>query len=157
MSLFTASELAEDRTEFLTLCSDTVRITRAARTTDPGYTPPVFNEDTGQYDEPARVTVYEGPGRLQVKVDINSNVVESTGGERDGIYLTEQLQLPTSAPTHHARYVTGDPAEVDVNNICVLLASPHQPGLVGVTVNVAGPFRKSQATYLRFRVKDPVA
>lgn len=158
MSLFTAEELAEDRAEFLTLCSDTLRITRAAKPGDTEYVDTSdIDEDTLQYPEQGRVVIYEGPGRLQVKVDINSNVVEVGSVDREAIYLTAQLQLPVEPPTAHPLYVEGDPAEVDVNQVCEVLAAPHQPSLVGVTVGVAGPYHKSQATYLRFRVKEPVA
>lgn len=156
--LFTAAELAEDRAEFLPLCSDTVRITRTAVPGDVEYVDTSsLNEGTGQYPAQGRVDIYEGPGRLQVKVDINSNVVESTAGEREWTYLTSQLQLPVNAPTGHARYVSGDPSDVDVDNTCVVLSAPHQASLVGITVGIAGPYHKSQATYLRFRVKEPVA
>ena len=94
MSLFTAEELAEDRAEFLTLCSDTLRITRAAKPGDTEYVDTSdIDEDTLQYPEQGRVVIYEGPGRLQVKVDINSNVVEVYIG-----YLRRKLQAHWPAP-----------------------------------------------------------
>lgn len=157
MSLFTEAELAEDRADFLTLCSDTVQITRTAVVGDAEYVDDTeIDEDTLQYPDQGRVVIYQGPGRLQVKVDINSNVVVSVDSVRKQIYVTEQLQLPVEAPTSDTRYVEGDPAAVDVDHVCEVLDAPHQPGLVGVTVGIAGPYHKSQATYLRFRVKEPV-
>lgn len=137
---FTATELAEDRRDFAELLTDRCRITSDASTA------PVFDEDTGQYAYGDRVLVYEGPCRVQVKVDINSNVVETTAGEREFTYLTSQLQLPVEG--------TGD---VDVDQVCEVLAAPYDPSLVGVLLNISGPYRKSISTYRRFRVREVVA
>ena len=151
--LFTAAELAEDQAEFDTLCTDTCRITRLALPSDPGYVAPVLDEDTGQYPEPARVTTYEGPCRFQVKADINSNVVETTAGEREWTYLTSQLQLPVHTPATGA---TGSVNAVDVDHQCEVLESPLSPSNVGIKLNIQGPFHKSQPVYLRFRVREVV-
>lgn len=133
--------------------TDTCRITR------PGAGGKgAFNEATGRYESrPARVVVYEGPCRLQVKADINSNVVETTAGDREWTYLTDQLQLPAEVPTYDDRYVSGSPFDVDVDHVCEMLTAPFAEAMVGSQLNIAGPYNKSQAVYLRFRVREAVA
>jgi hypothetical protein len=150
-----APVLDEGRREFRGMCTDVLRITRNG-----AGGRGAFNETTGQYDAaPARVVVYEGPGRVQVKADINSNVVETTAGDREFTYLTDQLQLPAEFPPYTDWYdgtVVGSPFEVDVDNVVEILAAPYAPSMVGSKLNVAGPYNKSQAVYLRFRVREPV-
>ena len=68
------STVLEGRAEMESLMLDRVRITKV----DPDAAAPVLDEDTGQYPDVARVTVYEGKCRVQVKADINSNVVGSS-------------------------------------------------------------------------------
>lgn len=145
--LFTPAELAEDRALADTLMTDTCEITK------PGTGPRVFNETTGQYTDPARVPVYNGPCRIQVKADINSNVVETTAGEREWTYLTAQLQLPVHTPAD----ATGSVDDVDVDHVCEMLTAPYSPSLVGALFNIQGTYHKSQAVYLRFRVREVVA
>jgi hypothetical protein len=141
------SVLAAGQRAFAQLCTDTCRITK------PGTGKGPMNETTGRYDPPARVTVYEGPCRLQVKADINSNVVETTAGEREWTYLTAQLQLPVHTPDG----ATGSVNDVDVDYVCEVLAAPHSPTLVGVLLNIQGTYHKSQAVYSRYRVREVVA
>jgi hypothetical protein len=106
-----------------------------------------------QYPAQGRVTLYEGVCRVQVKVDINSNVVETTAGDREWTYLVAQLQLPVETPTG----ATGDVADVDVDHICTVLTSPSDPTLVGVVYNIQGIYHKSHAVYRRFRVREVIA
>ena len=147
MSLFTADELDEFRTDADDLFTDTCEISK------PGVGKGPFNNSTGQYDTPARVVVYAGPCRIQVKADINSNVVETTAGEREWTYLTAQLQLPVGTPED----ATGDVNDVDVDHIAEITAAPYSQSLVGSLFNVQGTYHKSQAVYLRFRVRELVA
>lgn len=142
------SVLEDGRRAFAELCTDTCRITRDGD----GPRGPL-NEATGQYAPPPRVIVYEGPARLQVKADINSNVVEATAGEHEWTYLTAQLQLPTETPVG----AVGSVHDVGANHLCEMLAAPHSPSLVGRRLTIQGPYHKSQAVYLRFRVKEPAA
>lgn len=151
-----SSLLSRGRNAWLATATDVCRITRTAVDGDDEFVAQVINDTTLQYPAQGRVTVYEGPCRMQVKVDINSNVVETTAGDKEWTYLVSQLQLPVLTPTGHAAYVAGDPADVDVDNVCELLTSPEAPALVGAKFNISGPFHKSQAVYLRFRVKEPV-
>lgn len=127
---------------------DTCKITK------PGTGGRVFDEATGEYADPARVTVYEGPCRMQVKADINSNVVETTAGEHEWTYLTSSLQLPVG---DDPRIVTGSSADVAVDHIAEWLTCPDDPNMEGRLFNITGPFHKSQAVYRRFRVREVVA
>lgn len=158
------SVLSRGQAAWLAIATDVCRITRPARPSEPGYqihaldgSDPQPDEETLQYPEQGRVTVYEGPCRMQVKADINSNVVETTAGEREWTYLTSQLQLPVLVPEGNALYVEGDPADVDVDNICEMLSSPYDPAMPGTIFNVQGPYHKSQAVYRRFRVREVAA
>lgn len=160
-----ALELAEGQADWLAeVASDVCRVTRAAIAGDDEFvaaardgTSPTIDEATGQYPAQGTVIVYEGPCRMQVKADINSNVVETTAGEREWTYLTSQLQVPVLAPTGHALYVTGDPAAIDVDNVCKVLSAPYDPAMVDAEFNITGPFHKSQAVYRRFRVREVAA
>lgn len=122
------------------LMTDVCRITRT------GDGAPVFDEDTGQYVAPADVLVYEGPCRLQVKADINSNVIETTAGEREWTYLTAQLQVPVEGTE-----------TVRVDNVAEIVECAFDQALVGRRMNVQGIYHKSQAGYRRLRVREVVA
>lgn len=126
--------------------------TDTGRITKPGTGARVRNETTGQYTDPPRVVVYEGPCRIQVKADINSNVVEATAGEHEWTYLTGQLQLPIVTPAG----AIGSVDAVDVDHILKMLAAPHSPTLVDAEFNIQGTYHKSQAVYGRYRVKEVV-
>ncbi len=144
-----ASTLAEGRAEMDGMFTDTVEIT-APGPSGRG----VFNEETGAYDlADDRVLIYRGRGRLQVKADINSNVVETTAGDREWTYLTAQLQLP--AETHPDDLGSVD--DVDVDHVCDWLTSEFSPALVGTRFNIQGPYHKTHAVYLRFRLRELVA
>lgn len=153
--MVTATEIAGALTRgqqaWRALAQDVLLITAPAKVGAKG----TFNEATGQYDSKApRRVVYHGPGRMQVKVDVNSNVIETTAGEREWTYLTSQLQLPAYAiDDHDGAYVEGSPFDVDVDHVCEVLASV-QPALVGHVFNVTGPFVKTHAVYLRMRVRE---
>jgi hypothetical protein len=142
-----SSVLAAGQSAFESLLTDTCKITA------PGTGARTFNETTGQYTDPARVTVYEGPCRIQVKADINSNVVETTAGEREWTYLTAQLQLPVNTPAG----ATGDVTAIKVDHVAEILTAPYSAAMVGRVFNIQGPYHKSHAVYLRFRVKEIVA
>lgn len=139
--------LRDGQAAFARLLTDTCRITK------PGVGKGPMNETTGKYDAPARIPVYEGPCRIQVKADINSNVVETTAGDREWTYLTAQLQLPVQTPAG----ATGSVDDVDVDYVCEILTSRHSPTLVGSLFNIQGTYHKSQAVYGRYRVREVVA
>ncbi len=147
------STLAAGQAAWLDIATDTCRITRAAVSGDPGFVAQVMNPVTLQYPAQAPITVYQGPCRVQVKVDINSNVVETTAGDREWTYLVAQLQLPVSTPPG----ATGNVAAVDVDHVCEMLTSPSDTTLVGVQYNIQGIYHKSHAVYRRFRVREVIA
>lgn len=144
--IITAADIELFRAEAEAMMTDTCRIIAP----NPSATPAVFNETTGQYDDTdndgAPVVLYQGKCRLQVKSDINSNLVETTAGEREWTYLTAQLQIPI-----------GGTGNIPVDSIAEMLAAPYDPALVGRRFNIQGPYRKSQATMRRLRVREVVA
>lgn len=142
--------LTEGQAAWLAIATDWCRITKPG----PGGKG-TFNQATGKYDTPARVTVYEGPCRIQVKADINSNVVETTAGEREWTYLTAQLQVPVITPVRDD--VIGSVNDIDVDQVCEIVTAPHSPTLVGTLHNLQGTYHKSQAVYSRYRLREVVA
>lgn len=138
--------------------TDRARISRLAVKGEAGYVAPVLDRATGKYPPQGRVTVYQGPCRMQVKADINSNVVQTTAGEHEFTYLTDQLQLPVTRAEALAidPDVIGDPGDVETDNVVDYLSAPYDESLVGRQLQIAGPYRKSHAVYRRFRVKEPV-
>lgn len=119
---------------------DTCRITMPGVGTGP------FNETTGQYDDPPRITVYEGPCRIQVRSDINANAVEAVIGEHEFTYRTATLQLPIEGT-----------ADVRPDSIAVLLSCPLDPALEGAEFNVQAETKgKTHATHRRYRIREVV-
>src|SRR5690348_12136834 len=147
------SILARGRRRTEDLMTDTCRITRPATEDDAEWVAQVIDEDTGQYPEQGRVTVYEGICRIQVKSDINSNVVETTAGEREWTYLTSTLQIPVETPAS----ATGEVADVRPDNIAEVLTAEFDATLVGRLFNVQGIYHKSQATYRRWRIREVIS
>lgn len=118
---------------------DTCRITK------PGEGKGPFNEATGQYDPPARITVYEGKCRIQVRSDINSNAVEAVVGEHEWTYRTGTLQLPITAETGAIR----------PDFICEYLTCPLDPSMVGRLFNMQAETKgKTHATHRRYRIRE---
>lgn len=148
MTLSTILERGRRRTTDVTL-TDTVIVTRP----DPDAAAPTFDEATMQYSAVATITVYRGPANFQVKVDINSNLVEAVAGEHQASYSTYQLQTPTEAPDG----ALGSPGDIAVDDTAECLASAHSPAMVGRRMNIHGPFHKSHATSLRFPLREVVA
>jgi len=136
----------EGRAEMESLMLDRCRITKP----DPDAPAPVLDESTGQYPPVPRIVVYEGKCRIQVKADINSNVVETTAGEREWTYLTMTLQLPVEPGPGDI----GSSSNVRPDNIAEMLSCPTDASLEGRLMNVQGLYHKSQATHRRFRVKE---
>lgn len=154
--LLTASEIAEDRAIVEAQMVDVCAISK------PGEGEPEFNNDTGQYDAPARVIVY-GPGavdadgnpstdpavtsgkcRIQVRSDINSNAVEAVVAEHEWTYRTATLQLPIEGT-----------AQVPKDAVAVMISCPYDADLVGRVLNVQAETKgKSQATHRRYRIRE---
>lgn len=140
------STLEAGREAWFDLAADTCRITKAGAGKGP------FNETTGQYEPPPRVTVYEGICRLQVKADINSNIVETTAGDRESTYLTATLELPVETPED----ALGSVGAIRPDNVCEFLTAQDDPTLVGRQFNMQGIYHKSQAVYRRYRVREVI-
>jgi hypothetical protein len=105
-----------------------------------------FNETTLQYDTPAAdVVVYEGPCRWQIKVDVNTNLVEPQELEREWAYQTSTLQLP----------VAGSEA-VRSNDVATCVYARFDDALVGRVFNVQSVQRKSMAVTRKFRVREVI-
>lgn len=116
------------------------------RITGPGAGDPVFNETTGQYDMPARVVLYEGKCRIQVRSDINSNAVEAVIGEHEFTYRTATLQLPVDG--------TGG---VRPDSVATLVTCPLDPALEGAEFNIQAETKgKTHATHRRYRIREVV-
>lgn len=154
--IITAADVAEFQAQAEAEMQDTCRITI------PGEGPRVLDEETGQYVDPARIIIY-GPGavdpttgdplpeqsgkcRLQVKADINSNVVETTAGEREWTYLTAQLQVPVAGTGH-----------IPIDAVAEMLTAAFDDSLPGRKFNIQGTYHKSKPVIRRFRVREAVA
>lgn len=145
MNLLSAAEIAEDRLTAEANMPDWCRITR------PGDGEPVRDEETGQITRPDRVVVYEGRCRFQVKADINSNVVETTAGDREWTYFTSTLQVPIARVDLTG---SGDPGAVRPDDVATAVTVPGDPSMDGREFNIQGMVFKSQATHRRLRIRE---
>lgn len=119
--------------------TDACTITRAGVGKGP------WNESTGQYDAPARTTIYTGKCRVQIKAIIASSS-ESDVGERASIAQEFELQLPVSG--------TG---AVSIHDVAEVTVAAHDDSLVGRKFTVTARDEKSQATARRLRVIEGTA
>lgn len=104
-----------------------------------------FNESTGQYDPPARVTVYSGKCRFQTSNLLPSNT-SADAGERQGTIQSTFVQLPHSEPTA---------ADVAAGQTVEVVTCAANPALVGRKPTIVGkePLR-SQTTVHRFILNE---
>jgi hypothetical protein len=154
--ILTVADVEDQRRDLAEpMCTDTCTITIE----DPDA-PPRTSADldpvTLQYPERPRITLY-GPGaedpdyedgrcRFQIKADINSNIIETTAGEREATYNTAQLQIPVSA-----LYIPPDA-------IVTCLTAEHNPALPGREFNIHGEIApKSIPVIRRFRLREVTA
>lgn len=131
-----AAVLADGRTAAEALMVDTCRITRPGEGNGP------FNQDTGQYDKPPPVTVYEGKCRVQVPSDI-ANATQVAAGEAEWTVQAAVIQLP----------VAGSEA-VRVHQTVELLDVVYDLALEGRKYDVTALHHKTHATSRRLRVKE---
>lgn len=113
------------------------------RITEDGAGDPVFNDTTGQYDEPDRVTVYEGKCRIQVRGDRASH--EAEAGDREVVTQEPELQLPVAGTEG-----------VAVNHQVEILTNPRDESLVDRVFTVTSRHEKTHATARRLRVTEAV-
>jgi hypothetical protein len=123
------------------LMLETCTITREDPDAEPGEMDPV----TGVYPEPARITVYAGKCRMQIK-SVVASAKNSDGGERNAIVQQSELQLPIAGTDG-----------VAVNDVAELLTSVNDPALVGRVFTVTALHQKSQATARRLPVVEVTA
>ena len=114
--------------------TDTCTITRAGVGKGP------WNDATGQYDTPARVTIYTGKCRVQIKSVVASSSRQDAG-ERAGIAQELELQLP----------VVGTEG-VAIHDVATVTGASLDASLVGRMFTVTARHEKSQATARRLRV-----
>lgn len=128
-----ASTLAAGRERAESGMTDTCRITKSGGE-------PVLDEETGEYVDPPRITVYEGKCRVQVP-----NVAESNpdAGERQWTVQAAFVQLPIEG-TEDAR----------VGQRVEMLSVVHDSALQGRTYRVTGLHHKSHATSRRLRCEE---
>lgn len=120
--------------------TDTCRITR------PGEGQGPFNSDTGQYDSPAPVVVYEGPCRIPPRGTASTST--ASAGEQS----FEVGEYPFELPVEHAGYVE----EVKPGQTVTFLSSAYDPTLVGRVFGIVDPVFQSQATKRRMKIKAAV-
>jgi hypothetical protein len=151
--LMSARAIAQGRALAQRQMTDTCRIVRYPAPAAGG----VLDEATGQYPNqtpgvPADATVvYEGPCRIQIRSDINANIVEPQELEREWAYQTSTLQLPIDADD---RIVSGASADVAPNDVCEYLTAPYEPSLPGRLFNVQATTHKSLSSVRRFRIRE---
>lgn len=107
-----------------------------------GVGDPVFDDETGQYTDPARATIYEGVCRIQIPSIIAGEKVLSAG-ERATTTQEAELQLPV-----------GGTDGVAIDHRVEILTSPLDVSLVGRVFTVTARHEKSHATARRLRVRD---
>lgn len=141
MPLLSDIEIAEDRAFANDNMPDTCLIERVSATTGA-----VFDQETGQYDLAAtRTTVYTGRCRVQIRADINTNLVEPIELERQWGYLTSTLQLP----------IVGS-ENIRNDDVATIVTCKYDDALVGREFNLEAPTYKSHATVRRFRLREPI-
>jgi hypothetical protein len=116
-----------------------------------------LDEATGKYPQqtagvPDNATViYEGPCRIQIRSDINANIVEPQELDREWAYQTSTLQLPIADDD---RIVTGTSGDIQSNDVCVYLTSRYDPSLVGRLFNMQATTHKTMSSVRRFRIRE---
>lgn len=137
-----ADLLTKGRAAVEALMTDTCRITR------PGSGDPVFNKGTGQYDDPAPVTVYEGKCRIP---SVNTTTGKNGGAVQSFAVGEFPLDLPLDGPG----YTTGE--TVAPGQTITYLTAPYNAALVGMVFGVTEPLLASHQTKQRWKIKTAVA
>lgn len=138
-----AQALPELRREAEARMADTCRITR------PGEGQGPFNPETGQYDAPPPVTVYEGPCRIPPRG------TATTTTARAGEQAFQVGEYPFEIPVEGEGYATGE--DVAPGQTVTYLTSKYDPSLAGRVFGIVDPVFQSQATKRRFKIKAAVA
>lgn len=116
--------------------TDTCTITRV----DPEAPEPVPDPDTLVIPPKARIPVYSGKCRIQIKSIIASSS-DSDAGERQATTQEFELQLPIDGT-----------ADVAITDVAEVTTATFDDSLVGRKFTVVARHEKSQATSRRLRV-----
>lgn len=138
MSVDFASQVALGLTEGRALAE--ALMTATCIITKDGDGEPVFNTTTGQYDDPDRVTVYEGPCRIQIRGERSSGS-DAEAGDRRVDTQQPELQLPVAGTE-----------DVAINQQAKILTNPLDESLVDRVFTIDGRHEKTHATMRRLRV-----
>lgn len=139
--------LAQGRALAESLMIDSCRITREAKVGDPGYVAPVMDTNTMQYPTQGRVTMYEGPCRVQVaSTAVGIGFTEYQAGEREITAVQPEIQVPVVGTEN-----------VTVDHVAEILTAAHDAALVGRKFTVVARHEKTHANYRRLRVWEAVA
>lgn len=117
-------------------------MTDTCRITAPAAGDPVFNPDTGQYDSPEPVTVYEGKCRIPPRG--TTSTATARAGEQSFEVGEYPFDLPLSA------------TDVAPGQTVTYLTAPHNPDLVGRMFGIVDPVYQSQPVRRRFKIKTAV-
>lgn len=152
--LLSDRDIAEGRAMAQAEMVDTCRIVRSAAVGSTG----AIDETTGKYPSQSiplddATVIYEGPCRLQIRSDINANIVEPQELEREWAYQTSTLQLPVDAD---ARIVSGASKDVQTSDVCLVLTARYDPSLPGRAFNVNATTHKTMSSVRRFRIREAV-
>lgn len=122
------------RAEAERLMTSTCTITRA------GEGKGEFNETTGQYDKPERITIYEGKCRIQIKT---SAANDTNAGDRVAVVQASEWQGPIVGTEN-----------VSVNDVIHIDSCAHDASLIGREFTVVARHEKTHATSRRLSVKE---
>jgi hypothetical protein len=128
--------LAEQRADYDSLFVDVCTITRA------GEGKGEFNETTGQYDKPDRITIYTGRCRIQVN-SVSTTGTDTNAGDRVGLVQAAEWQGPIV-----------DTENVSVNDVIHMDSCANDASLVGREFTVVARHEKTHATSRRLPVKE---
>lgn len=150
VSLLSPEEIASDRAMAEANLTDWILVERAKVGRG------VFDESTGQYanDDPdaPKDPIYEGPAKIQIRADINANIVEPLEVEREWGYQTSTLKTPIVG----AGDSTGSAVDIRPDDICTVVTAPYDPALVGRVFNIHTADHKSLASTRRFKLREAV-
>lgn len=122
------------------------RMRDTCRITKPGEGQGPWNPNTGSYDPPPPITVYEGKCRIPRR---SSSTTSGSASETFAVG-----EFPLAIPVTGPEYVSGD--EVAPGMTVTYLTAADDPSLAGHVFGITEPSRQSQATERRFVMKENV-
>jgi hypothetical protein len=101
-----------------------------------------FDDETGEYDTPARATIYTGPCRVQIKSVVTASSASETV-ERSVTSQDFELHLPVAGSE-----------DVSVGDVAKVTAATNDEALVDREFTVVARHEKTDATARRLRVSE---